>query len=131
MLVARADGLMHRRYDLDEALARIRLFAEAGADCVYVPMLPDLDAVRTVCAATPCPVNVLPVGPLASATRADLAEAGAARISLGSALARLTHAALLVGAGAVLEEGRYNVFATGASTRQIDRLLAEGGPPPS
>ena len=89
VLVARADGVMHGSYGLDEALARIRAFAEAGADCVYVPVLPDLAAVRAICDAVPVPVNVLAAGPLTAASRADLAVAGtaasaSARASRGS-----------------------------------------------
>ena len=46
VLVARADGVLTGSYDLPEALARIRGFADAGADCVYIPLLPDLATVR-------------------------------------------------------------------------------------
>ena len=62
VLVARADGVLTGAYDLAEALARIEAFAAAGADCVYIPLLPDLAAVRRTCAAVPVPVNVLTAG---------------------------------------------------------------------
>ena len=49
VLVARADGYMHGAYDLEEAIRRIRAFESAGADCVYVPYLRDLESVVRVC----------------------------------------------------------------------------------
>jgi 2-methylisocitrate lyase-like PEP mutase family enzyme len=127
VLVARADGLMTGSYGLDEAIRRIRAFAEAGADCVYIPLLPDLATVTRVCAAVPVPVNLLAVGPLTALSRGDLAGAGAARISLGSALARVTHGALIKAAREVLGAGDFHRLATGAKGSAVDALLAQGG----
>ncbi|MDE0523859.1 MAG: isocitrate lyase/phosphoenolpyruvate mutase family protein [Boseongicola sp.] len=90
VLVARADGILNGSYRLEEALNRIRAFDEAGADCLYVPMPPGLQSLKFVVRATEKPVNALAAGPFARFTRSDFAEAGIARISLGSALARLT-----------------------------------------
>ncbi len=129
VLVARADGLLTGAYDLKEALARVTAFAEAGADCVYVPLLPDLAAVRQVCGAVRVPVNVLAAGDLVAASRADLAAAGAARISLGSGLARLAQAALIDAAGAILARGDFRRLAEGAAGRDVDALLARGARP--
>lgn len=126
VLVARADGVMTGSYDLAEGLARIAAFAEVGADCVYVPLLPDLEAVRTVCRSVRLPVNVLSVGPLAGATRSQLAAAGAGRISLGSALARVTHAALVATARDILESGDFRALTRGARGTEIDALLEKG-----
>ncbi|MBP7000526.1 isocitrate lyase/phosphoenolpyruvate mutase family protein [Amaricoccus sp.] len=126
VLVARADGLMTGAYALKEAVSRARAFTEAGADCVYVPMLPDLAAVATFCTKAGVPVNVLTAGPLAAATRAELAQAGAARISLGSGLARVAQAAFVAAAREVLDEGRFTALARGAKGAEIDALLARG-----
>ena len=93
VLVARADGLLTGSYDVREAERRLEAYAEAGADCVYAPMLPDLAAVRRVCAAVRVPVNVLAAGPMRGHARDELAAAGVARISLGSGLARVAQAA--------------------------------------
>ena len=129
VLVARADGVLTGGYDLPEALARVQAFADAGADCVYIPLLPDLAAVRSVCAAVPVPVNVLTAGPLTTASRAELAAAGTARISLGSGLARLAQAALLAAARDILDAGDFRRLAQGASGRDIDPLLERGAQP--
>jgi 2-methylisocitrate lyase-like PEP mutase family enzyme len=133
-LVARADGIMTGAYGLEEALARLRAFAAAGADCVYAPLLPDIGAVRSACAAVaPLPVNVLAAGRLLAVGRAELAAAGVARISLGSGLARLAHAALIAAAPEVLA-GDFRRLAAGARSAAVDALLAQGaraGQPPS
>ena len=126
VLVARADGLMTGAYDFDEALRRAEAFAEAGADCVYVPLLADLAAVRSLCAAVPVPVNVLATGPLAATTRAALAEAGAARISLGSGLARVTHRAVVDAARLILDDGDFSVLGAGLPGGEVDGLLVRG-----
>jgi 2-methylisocitrate lyase-like PEP mutase family enzyme len=72
------------------------------------------------------PVNVLVAGPLAEQPKAALAEAGVARISLGSGLARLAQAAVLGAAREILDGGDFRRLATAASGREIDRLLAAG-----
>lgn len=123
VLVARADGLLHGSYDLNEATRRIRAFAAAGADCVYIPGLPDLAAVHAVTSTVPVPVNVLAAGPMTALTRAELAAAGAARISLGSTLARVTHAALIETAREVLGAGDFRRLATSASGAEVDAML--------
>lgn len=128
VLVARADGLLTGAYDLAEAIDRATAFAEAGADCVYVPLLPDLAAVRRLCAAVTVPVNVLAAGALTAEPRAALADAGAARISLGSGLARLAHTAL-VSAGPEVLSGDFRQLATAVKGGDIDALLARGARP--
>lgn len=87
VLTARAEGFLHGRGDLDEIIARLQAFDDAGADVLYAPGLPDLDAVRAVCAAVSKPVNVLIIGKLAQHSVAEFADAGAARLSIGGGLA--------------------------------------------
>ena len=126
VLVARADGLMTGAYDLREAERRLEAYAEAGADCVYAPLLPDLAAVRRVCAAGGVPVNVLAAGPMLAHSRAELADAGVARISLGSGLARVGQAAVLAAARAALEAGDFRPLAGGVPGSEVDAMLAQG-----
>lgn len=123
VLVARADGVMNRRYGLDEAIERIKAFADGGADCVYIPILADLGEVERVCSAVDVPVNVLAVGALTAFSRQQLASAGVARVSVGSALARVTHQALLDAARAVLADGNFSPLSGGAAGSEIDELL--------
>ena len=59
VLTARAENYLHGRRDLDDTLRRLQAFEAAGADVLYAPGLPDLEAVRTVCGAVSKPVNVI------------------------------------------------------------------------
>lgn len=129
VLVARADGVMNGTYDLAAAIERIKAFADAGADCVYVPLLRDLAEVEHVCSSVTVPVNVLTVGPLTAFTRQQFADAGVARLSLGSALARVTHKALVETAAAIIGDGDFGRLATGARGATIDALLDRGARP--
>lgn len=126
VLVARADGILTRTYGLDEAVDRIRAFADVGADCVYIPGLPDLDAVARVCSAVDVPVNVLPIGPLAGCTREEFATAGAARISIGGALANVTHRALYDAAAAMLSSGTFSGLTVPRDGVDLTALLDAG-----
>lgn len=125
VLVARADGILTGAYGMDEALRRVRAFDEAGADCLYVPLVPDLAALRAVCQATMKPVNALAAGPFAGLRRAEFAAAGAARISLGSSLARVAHAAVIEAARSVLS-GDFGPLGHAAKGPEVDALLAKG-----
>jgi 2-methylisocitrate lyase-like PEP mutase family enzyme len=123
VLVARADGVMNGAYDLDEAIRRIRAFDAAGADCLYVPVPGTAEDLARVVAATGKPVNALAVGPLAGLGRAGFARLGVARISLGAALARVTHRAIVDLGRAILDEGDFSGLAQAIPGAEIDRLL--------
>lgn len=122
VLVARADGVMNGTYDLEEALARIRAFDAAGADCLYVPLPGGADGIAKVCKATEKPVNALAAGPDATLSRADMASLGVARISLGSSLARATHK-LVVDLGEAILAGDFSGLTRAASGDLIDSLM--------
>ena len=104
MLTARAENFLHGRADLDDTLKRLQAYEAAGADVLYAPGLPDLDAVRIVCEAATRPVNVL-ASPLF--TVADLESAGATRISLGGTLARVAVHAFLQAARVIRDKGSF------------------------
>jgi len=123
VFVARADGVLTGSYDMPEALRRIRAFDAAGADALYVPIPPDMDALRDVVQATSKPVNALAAGPFARISRAEFAAAGIARISLGSALARITHRAIYDAASAMFTDGDFTPLTHGISSAKIDALL--------
>lgn len=126
ILTARADGVMNGTYDMDEALARVQAFAAAGADCVYIPVLPDVAALERLMAAVWVPVNVLAVGAMQRTTVAKIAAKGVRRISLGSQVARVTHAAIRDVMAPMLESGDFSGLKSAASGDQIDALLEKG-----
>jgi 2-methylisocitrate lyase-like PEP mutase family enzyme len=87
-LTARVENFQFSRPDLDDTIARLRAFAAAGADVLYAPGLPDITAIRTVCASVSQPLNVVIGLTGQNFTAAELAEAGVKRISLGGTLYR-------------------------------------------
>lgn len=126
VFVARADGVMNEVYDTNEAIRRLQAFDAAGADCLYAPLPPSMEDLARICAATAKPVNALAVGPFARVSRAEFAAIGVARISLGSALARVTHAALINTAKHILSDGDFSDFLEAAPGSEVDALLAKG-----
>ncbi|MEL6794478.1 MAG: isocitrate lyase/phosphoenolpyruvate mutase family protein, partial [Pseudomonadota bacterium] len=97
-------------------------FADAGADVIYAPGLPDLDAVRAVCAIGQ-PVNVLMGGSGPASATADLAAAGVARISVGSAFARLAYGGVIRAAEQIRDDGDFGALQDAAGFAEIEALL--------
>lgn len=123
VLVARADGIMNGHYDLDEAIRRIQAYDKAGADCLYIPLPKSADDLAKICAATAKPVNALAAGPYTKLSRSDFAALGVARISLGSALARITHRTIHDAAGAMFDNGDFAPLGNSIPGSTIDDLL--------
>lgn len=99
LLTGRTDNFLNGRPDLDDTIRRLTAFAEAGADVLYAPGLPDMEAIRAVVrAVAPKPVNVL-IGPSVPLT--ELAAAGVRRVSLGGALYRRAMGGLTAAAEAL------------------------------
>ncbi len=87
VLTGRTDNFLHGRADLDDTIRRLVAFAEVGADVLYAPLLPDMDAIRAVVrAVAPKPVNVLIAPRSGTVPLAELAAAGVRRVSLGGRL---------------------------------------------
>ena len=80
-LFLRAPQDTHDQAMLDEAIERVRAYADAGASGFFVPMLGDLAMLRTLCAASPIPVNFMTYPGCPS--NAEVAATGVARISHG------------------------------------------------
>lgn len=125
VLTARADGVMNGLYDLDEGIRRLQAFEGAGADCLYLPVPPGRAELARVLAAVSAPVNALSVGPLQDVSLADLAAMGVRRVSLGSQIARLTHATIRDAMAGVLA-GDFTSLKGSASGDEIDAILREG-----
>jgi 2-methylisocitrate lyase-like PEP mutase family enzyme len=107
-LTARAENFLFGRPDLDDTIRRLRAFEDAGANVLYAPGLPDLDAIRTVCAAVSRPVNVIAGLSGNRYSVAELAGAGVKRISLGSTLARAALGALARAAREIRNQGTFD-----------------------
>ena len=113
VLTARAENHIHGRDDLDDTIARLRAYGEAGADVLYAPGLRSIEDIRRVVAEAGRPVNVLAV-PGAPAV-AELAAAGVARISIGGAFAFAALDAVAGAANELLEHGTYDFLSRSRS----------------
>ncbi|HTA38036.1 MAG TPA: isocitrate lyase/phosphoenolpyruvate mutase family protein [Candidatus Acidoferrales bacterium] len=111
VLTARAENFLHDREDLDDTIRRLRAYAQAGADVVYAPALPDIQAVRTVCGVVSKPVNVLMglTGPVYTVD--ELTAAGAKRITVGGSMARAALGAFERAALEIKERGTFTYAA--------------------
>ncbi|NJM81133.1 MAG: isocitrate lyase/phosphoenolpyruvate mutase family protein [Tabrizicola sp.] len=107
MLVARAENFLWGKPDLGDTIRRLQAFSEAGADVLYAPGLPDIEAIRSVCRAVDKPVNVVMGLRGESYTVAELSEAGVRRISVGGSFARAAFGALLRAASEVRFSGTF------------------------
>ena len=103
LLTARAENHIRGVQDLDDTIARLLAYRDAGADAAYAPGLTDLRQIAEVVAAVEIPVNVLvlPGGP----TVAELAKAGVRRVSTGSLLAARSYGALVEAATTLITDG--------------------------
>ena len=123
ILVGRAENFFVGRPDLDDAIRRLRAYAEAGADCLYAPGIRTREQISSVVAAVaPKPVNVL-IGWASDLTVQDLAELGVRRISVGGALARSAWGGFMQAALSIAEHGRFDGFAEAMPGAELNALF--------
>lgn len=121
VFTARAENFLWGVKDLDDTIRRLQAFEKAGADVLYAPALPDIDAVRTVCSAVSKPVNVLA---RPGFTLAGLQEAGAKRISLGSKLTTTAFGAVRRAAREMLDEGSFEFARLDMPFMELQKLYS-------
>jgi 2-methylisocitrate lyase-like PEP mutase family enzyme len=104
-LTARAENHFRGNPDLDDTIARLRAFEEAGADVLYAPGLREPDQIRAVCEAVGKPVNVLA---RPNFSMEELAGLGARRVSVGGSLAWVANEAMFNAAKRIRESGDFS-----------------------
>ena len=127
VLVGRAECFLVGRPDLGEAIARLKAYAEAGADCLYAPGIRTAEQIAAVVAAVaPKPFNLL-VGSASELTLEKIAALGVRRVSVGGALARSAWGGFMRAARLIAEQGQFDGFANAASGQELNALFrAEG-----
>ncbi|MGQ0587548.1 MAG: isocitrate lyase/PEP mutase family protein [Gammaproteobacteria bacterium] len=107
-LTGRCENFLRKRPDLDDTIKRLKAYEDAGADVLFAPALPDLEAVRRVAGALKKPLSFMIGWPKQSFTVAQLADAGVRRISFGSSLYELALKAITRAAAPALKDGRFD-----------------------
>jgi 2-methylisocitrate lyase-like PEP mutase family enzyme len=124
-LTARAENYLHGRYDLEDTIRRLQAYEKAGADVLFAPALPDLDAVRVVCSAVSRPVNFMVAIPGKSFSVTELAAAGVRRISLATSLYRAAMSGLIDAAKEIREAGTFGYVDRSISSVDFAKLLRD------
>jgi 2-methylisocitrate lyase-like PEP mutase family enzyme len=125
LLTARAENFLHGRPDIDDTIRRLKAFAGAGADVLYAPGLPGLEAIRDVCAAVAKPVNVVMGLKGATYSVDELAAAGVKRISVGGSFARAALGGFLRAAREVKEHGTFTYATEAMPHADVHRYMAD------
>jgi 2-methylisocitrate lyase-like PEP mutase family enzyme len=107
-LTARAENHIRGNPDLHDTVTRLRAFDDAGADVLYAPGLRTVEEIRAVCGAVSKPVNVLAVAGL---SLAEIAAAGARRVSVGGSLTWVAVRAMADAAEAIRDAGDFSALA--------------------
>jgi 2-methylisocitrate lyase-like PEP mutase family enzyme len=128
-LTARSENYLRGNPNLDDTIRRLQAFEQVGADVLFAPGLPSLEAVREVCAAVSRPVNFMAGIPGRSFTVAELAAAGVRRISLATSLYRAAMTGLVTAAREVKESGTFtyldHVLDTGALLKLMQNVMRD------
>jgi 2-methylisocitrate lyase-like PEP mutase family enzyme len=123
LLVGRAECFLVGHPNLDETIARLKAYANAGADCLYAPGIATRDQITAVVAAlAPKPINLL-VGSVSKLTLDEISALGVRRVSVGGALARSAWGGFMRAARSIAEHGKFDEFASAASGRELNALF--------
>jgi 2-methylisocitrate lyase-like PEP mutase family enzyme len=108
VLTARAENYLRGRPDLDDTIARLQAYEQAGADVLYAPGISDLQEIPRVVESVAAPVNVLALASVPSVP--ELASVGVRRVSLGGAFAFAALGAVVAAAQELRERGTYGYW---------------------
>lgn len=123
LLVGRAECFFVGQPNLEETVARLKAYAQAGADCLYAPGIRTREQIETVVAAVaPKPINLL-VGSASQFTMEAIAALGVRRVSVGGALARSAWGGFMRAAELLAEQGTFDGFANAASGNQLNAFF--------
>lgn len=124
LLTARAENYLWGKPDLVDTIDRLQAFSEAGADVLYAPGLPNIDAIATACRAVDKPVNVV-MGLQGKAFSVDeLSDAGVRRISVGGSFARAALGALKRAAEETLNTGTFTYAEDAMPDAEVASLMS-------
>ena len=124
-LAARAENFIRGNPNLDDTIKRLVAYEKAGADVLFAPGLPDLAAVRAVCAAVSKPVNFAVGGKDKSFSVAELVEAGVKRISFAASFYRAAMTGLVDAAREAQQSGTFTYLNHTLITAELNRFFSD------
>jgi 2-methylisocitrate lyase-like PEP mutase family enzyme len=125
LLTGRAEGFISGVPDLEQMIARLKAYADAGADCLYAPGIRTREQIEAVVkAVAPKPVNFLN-GAAFGHTVSDLAGMGVRRISVGGGLARAAWGGFMRTAKAIAEQGSFEGFKEAANGGELNGIFTK------
>jgi 2-methylisocitrate lyase-like PEP mutase family enzyme len=107
-LTARAENHIRGNPDLDDTIARLQAYEQAGADVLYAPGLRSGDEIRAVVDAVSRPLNVLAHPGL---SMSEIVAAGGRRVSVGGALTWVAMSAMATAAQEIRDTGDFSSLA--------------------
>jgi 2-methylisocitrate lyase-like PEP mutase family enzyme len=123
LLVGRAENFFAGVPDLDDTIARLKAYSNAGADCLYSPGVRTKEQIAAVVkAVAPKPFNLL-IGGALGITVKDAEQLGVRRISVGGALARAAWGGFQRAVKQIVEEGRFDEFANAAAGAELNKFF--------
>jgi 2-methylisocitrate lyase-like PEP mutase family enzyme len=125
VLTARTENFLRGNPDLDDTIRRLQAFEKAGADVLMAPGLPDLAAVRAVCAAVKKPVNFMAGIKGKSFTVKELEAAGVRRISVASSFYRAAMGGLIEAAQEVRKNGTFGYLDRALTTSELNQFMQD------
>ncbi len=126
LLVGRAECFLVGRRDLAETIARLKAYAEAGADCLYAPGVTSReDIAALVAAVAPKPLNVL-VSSATTMTLKNFEALGVRRVSVGGALARAAWRGFIHAARLMADQGRFDELPGSPAGVNLDAFFSKG-----
>jgi 2-methylisocitrate lyase-like PEP mutase family enzyme len=123
MLTARSENFLRGNPDLDDTIKRLQAYEKAGADVLFAPGLPDLAAVKKVCASLSKPFNFMVGIKGKSFSVAELEAAGVRRISLATSLYRAAMTGLIEAGREIREKGSFGYLERSVSTPELYTLM--------
>jgi 2-methylisocitrate lyase-like PEP mutase family enzyme len=122
LLVGRAENFIVGRPDLEDAIRRLRAYADAGADCLYAPGIKTKEQISAILKAVhPKPVNLL-IG-ASGLSLAEAADLGVRRISVGGSLARTAWAGFMRAAREMAEKGTFSELGSGYPGAELNKMF--------
>lgn len=124
-LTARAECyLVGHPQPFKESVLRANLYRDAGADCLYIPGVRDLETIASLVQEIDGPINVVMGLAGTPLTLSELESVGVKRVSIGGALARATFGTIRRAAEEIRDRGTFTFAASQVPDEELCRFFS-------